>query len=181
MRSVTGLSRQPGCVKIVVKGLALGVVLLLFRYEVTLIWNLLRSAPDLAAGRPSIYLPAVDVLLPNLLYLGMFLLSVVGLVLLVVFLVAGSVLPVRTPLEHIEVMRSLMGFLFGGRAHLVRVREGAIYGREGEDAEDAARAVSGGSIVLVDLNSAVVLEKRMARSAGAAAALAPGKRSRGSA
>jgi hypothetical protein len=164
MKSLDGMGRRPGCFQLVLKGVLLFVVLFLFRYEIGLIFKLVLAAPKLLMRQPVDNLPAPDVWLSNLLYMAAVLIGVAGMVALIVFLVGRWIMPVRSTGEQMEIMRHFLDSLFGTKPLLVRVREGLVVHEQSEYPEEAAKKIRGGSILLVDLNSAVVLEGSAARA-----------------
>ncbi len=165
MKKLEGLGQRPGCGKLLFRGLLLFVVLFLFRYELGFLFDGLVSLYQMGRGRPATSLPPVDILLPHLLFLGTVLLGILGIVALVAFLAGRSLLPVASPSEQLDATRHFLSGLFHGEGPMRRVREGALVSEPGEYYEETVKKMRGGSVLIVDANSAVVLEGSAARSA----------------
>ncbi len=154
--------QRPGCGRWVVRGVVFVVIVFLFWNELKLLYYLLRGLPSLVMGQPVDGLPPIENLLPQLLFLGFIIVGFILFSYLVVMLIARSVLPVRTTVEHWEAIKRFYGYLFGRRDALLMIREGKII-----DEFSDRKKLSGG-VALVDLNSAVVLERHMITGRGAA-------------
>ncbi len=158
MKALEGIGQRPGCGSKIFKGVVFGIVLIAFRYEVILLFRLLLAFPARLRGEPATGLPPSEVLTPALLYLAAVLLGVIGMIALTAVLVSRSILPARTPDERSKIRRHFLRSLFGGKPLLVRVKEGVVIGEPAEYPEETLKKIHGGSALLIDLNSAVVLE-----------------------
>jgi hypothetical protein len=154
MKSFGVLRRNAGCLQWLTKVILLLVFLFLFRYEIRLIWGLILAAPKFLLDQPVTNLPPADELLLQIMFIAFNVAGALLFALLIVYLIGGAVLPVRTAAEQWAAMQLFTRFLRGRRAPLLRVREGQPvkdqYGRQ--------KAGSGAAIV--DLNSAIVLERQ---------------------
>jgi hypothetical protein len=132
--------------------LLLGIgVLFVFRYELSFLRNL---ALTLIRGQPVAGFPP----LVDALYISLFIaLNAVAMLCsagLVLYWIAGTVHPVQSSQEIYRLLGLLVRFILGKRAPLVIIREGELH----EDTE-----LKSGGVALVDLNSAVVIEKQRDR------------------
>lgn len=158
MKALEGIGQRPGCGSKIVKGVVFGIVLIAFRYEILLLLRLLLATPRLLRREPLEGLPASEALVPVLLYMAAVLVAVLAMILLAAILVSRSILPARTPGEQADVMSHFLRSLLGANPLLVRVKEGVVIGELAEYPEETLKKIHGGSALLVDLNSAVVLE-----------------------
>jgi hypothetical protein len=149
-----------GCLRLILILGAIFVFLFLFRTELKVFWILLKYLPDLIARKPvDIPWPVKNFELPGfLIFFGFNVLGVLLLIAVMVYLIAGTVLPVRTGTEHWQAMERFASFVLGNRHAFIRIREGAVVQGQGPP-----KRYLGGGIALVDLNSAIVLERRGAR------------------
>ena len=126
------------------------VVLYLFREEAGLLWSAVWA---LLRGRAD-QLRATEVMGQVLLYLGVNLGGALLFALLVVILLSQVLLPVYTGAGRRQLAERIFAFLTGLRPTVLFVKEGKLT-RELADPGKAR-----GGIAIVDLNSAVVLEKQ---------------------
>jgi hypothetical protein len=151
------------------------IVLFLFRYEIGLIFRLILAVPRLILNQPVSNLPPIDDLFIQLLFIAFNLVGIGLFSLLMIYLVAGAVLPVRTTAEHWQAMRRVSRFIVDRRPPLLLVQEGRLV-RELPRSQKA-----GGSAIIVDLDSAIVLEPRSfprksTRAPGVPGAMPPASR-----
>ena len=81
------------------------------------------------------------------------LIGVILFTLLIVFMSAHYVLPVRNNKERMEIAKRLNRFMIGRRSPILVVKEGKLVN------ENKSRSGVGGGVALVDLDSAIVLER----------------------
>jgi hypothetical protein len=153
MKSYGVLRRNPGCWLTLVKGIFLLVGLYLFRYEIGLLWRLILAVPDLLLDQPVTNLPPADDLLTQLLFIAFNLVGVLLFSLLIIYLVAGAALPVRSPAEQWQAMRRFTRFVTGRRPPLLLIRDGQWV------RDQSQKQKPGGAAAIVDLDSAIVLER----------------------
>lgn len=134
------------------------LTLFMFRGELEIIYRLVSSFV-----RPFLFLPPLEnqVTRSELFELGLFipylaLVFIIGYI--VLHVIAPFVLPVQTQDEVSWVVKSLWGSIFGSIPSVFRVKEGKF-----ENEPDDERKISDG-IVLVDINSAIVLQSRTLRA-----------------
>lgn len=154
MKSFGVLSRNPGCWLSLVKGIVLLVALYLFRYEIRLLWRLILAAPRLLLDRPVANLPPSGDLIIQLMFIAFNLVGAFLFSHLIIYLAAGAALPVRTPSEQWQAMRRFARFVTGRRTPLLLVREGQLV------REPTRKHKAGGGAAIVDLDSALVLERQ---------------------
>jgi hypothetical protein len=142
------LKNRPGCLRLIFFLLLGGGLLYVFRYELGFLRNL---ALTLLRGQPVADLPPLVDSIPISLYLGLNAAAIFCFAVLVLYWIAGTVHPVQTNSEIYQLMGRLVRFTFGARGPLVIVREGELVG--GAD-------LKSGGVALVDLNSALVIEKQ---------------------
>jgi hypothetical protein len=130
--------------------------LFLFRYEFRLLWSLILAAPRLLLYQPVAGLPPADELLLQLMFIAFNIAGSLLFALLIVYLIGGAVLPVRTAAEQWEAMQLFTRFLRGRQAPLLRVREGHLV------KDQYGRQKVGSGAAIIDLNSAIVLERQTA-------------------
>lgn len=167
MKSVGGLRRNSGCWLALVKAALILAILFLFRYEISLLWRLLLAAPKLLRDQPVANLPPADDLLFQVLFIAFNLAGALLFSLLVVYLIGGAVLPVRNAAERWEAMRLFTRFVAGRRTPLLRVREGQLL------RESLLWQKVGGGAAIVDLSSAIVLERQTSTPLAPAAPVKP--------
>jgi len=158
MKKLEGLGQRPGCGRLLLKGVLLSFVLFLFRYELGFLFDGLVSIYQMARRRPVTSLPPVDILLPHLLFLGTVLLGILGMIALVAFLAGRSLLPAHSPSEHLDATLHFLSGLSHDEGAVTRVREGALISQPGEYYDETVKKIRGGSVLIVDANSTVVLE-----------------------
>jgi hypothetical protein len=159
MKSFGVISKNPGCWLTLAKGLVLLVVLYLFRYEIGLLWRLILAAPKLLLDQPVSGLPPADDMLFQLMFIAFNLAGIMLFSLLIVYLIAGAVFPIRLPSEQWQAMRRFFRFVTGRRPSVLLVREGQLVG------ELPRKQKSGGGAAIIDLDSAIVLERQSTTSA----------------
>ena len=147
--------QRPGCGRWVVRGVVFAAIVFIFWDEIKLLYSLVRGLPSLVAGQPVEGLPPVENLLPQLLFLCFIAVGFILFSYLTIMLIARSATPVRTTVEHWEAIKRFYGYLFGRRDALVMIRDGKLVD------EFSDRKKLGGGVALVDLNSAVVLERHL--------------------
>jgi signal transduction histidine kinase len=125
MKSFGVLRRNAGCLQWLTKVILLLVFLFLFRYEIRLIWGLILAAPKFFLDQPVTNLPPADELLLQIMFIAFNVAGALLFALLIVYLIGGAVLPVRTAAEQWAAMQLFTRFLRGRRAPLLRVREAA--------------------------------------------------------
>jgi hypothetical protein len=140
---------------ILIGGIVL-VFLVVFRYEIIFIARLGKALPMLLLGLPVEGFPPIDDILRLLGFVGLNLLGVFTFALFLLFIISPHVLPVRSGIEAWRALQRLYNFLLGSRAAVVFVKEG----RMEDEISDGTRA----NAVVVDLNSAIVLEGRVGAS-----------------
>jgi hypothetical protein len=136
------------------KGIAFLAVFYLFRYEIVLLWRLLLAVPKLFLDQPVTNLPPAEDLLFQVLFIVFNLAGAWLFSMLIVYLIGGAVLPVRSASEQWQAMQRFSRFVTGRRAPLLSVREGQLVKQP-----PGKQKVSGGAVI-VDLNSAIVLERQ---------------------
>lgn len=150
---------RSGCIRWVVRLFGLLGAIYLFRYELILLWNLLT-------GKPGTVQP--DQLVPVLSFIGAAVLAMLVLSAILILMIGMSILPVTHNGQETERINHFLHFLGTGRAPLYRVREGiidkkmAVLPGGGQSSGDvlSGKSRSGpGTAYLVDLNSAILLEK----------------------
>ena len=154
MKSTGVLRRNAGCLQLLTKGILLLVFLFIFRYEIRLLWSLMMAAPKLLLDKPVTGLPPADELFLQIMFIAFNIAGALLFALLIVYLIGGAVLPERSAAEQWDAMQLFTRFLRGSRAPLIRVREGQIV----KDLYSRQKVGSGAAIV--DLNSAIVLERQ---------------------
>jgi len=145
------LKNRPGCVRLIFFLLLGGGLLYVFRYELIffrdLVLTLLRGQP--VEGFP----PLADALRISL-FVGMNVLAMLCFSVLVLYWIAGTVHPVQSNSERYLLLGRLVRFIFGKRSPLITVHEGELRGET---------QLKSGGVALVDLNSAIVIEKQRDR------------------
>jgi len=126
MKSSSFMGRNAGCLQWLAKVILLLAFLFLFRYEIRLLWSLILAAPKLLLNQPVTGLPPADELLLQLMFIAFNIAGALLFALLIVYLIGGAVLPVRTASEQWEAMQLFTRFLRGRQAPLLRVREGHL-------------------------------------------------------
>ena len=154
MKSTGFLGRNAGCIQWLIKLSLVLAFLFIYRYEFRLLWSLAMAAPRLLLGMPVTGLPPANELLLQIMFIAFNIAGALLFALLIVYLIGGAVLPVRTAAEQWEAMQLYTRLLRGRRAPLVRVREGQLV----KDPFGKPKAGSGAAIV--DLNSAIILERQ---------------------
>jgi hypothetical protein len=182
--------KRSGCLKWLIRLGVIGAFLFAFRYEFSLIADLVQAgvklglqaatqfAPTpqstpLAEGEqpaesgvpaeevsPTQHLPPAEDLLRQSLFITFNLVGCFGLAYFLVYIISGAVIPLEPGTERWEMFRRFYRYLRGWRFPVLQIREAKL-------APDlhAERPASGG-VALVDLSSAIVLEQqRLSRSA----------------
>ena len=145
------MKNRPGCLRLFLY-LLLGVGLLyVFRFELSFLRNL---ALTLLRGQPVEGFPPLVDALHISLFIGLNVVAVLCFALLVLYWIAGTVHPVQNEPEVYQLLGRLVRFIFGERSPLVTVYEGELHG---------GAALKSGGVALVDLNSALVIEKQRDR------------------
>jgi hypothetical protein len=142
------LKNRPGCLRLIFFLLLGGGLLYVFRYELNFLRNL---ALTLWSGQPVAGLPPLVDSLHISLFIGLNAAAMLCFTVLVCYWIAATVHPVQTNSEIYYLLGRLVHFIFGTHAPLVTVREGELLG---------GAELKSGSVALVDLNSALVIEKQ---------------------
>jgi hypothetical protein len=154
MKSTGFLRRNAGCFQFLIKVFLLLVFFYIYRYELRLLWSLVMAVPRLLQDQPLIGLPPANQLLLQIMFIAFNIAGALLFALLIVYLIGGAVLPVRTAAEQWEAMQLYTRLLRGHRAPLIRVSEGLIV------KDQLGRHKAGSGAAIVDLNSAIVLERQ---------------------
>lgn len=149
MRST--LKNRPGCGRLIFYLLVGGGLLFIFRNELSFSRNL---ALTLVRGQPVAGFPPLVDALHISLFITLNAVAILCFTGLVLYWIAGTVHPVQSNQETYRLLVRLVRFIFGNRNPLVTIREGELHG----DAEKSG-------VVLVDLNSAIVVERQRDRHA----------------
>ncbi|MBN1146510.1 MAG: hypothetical protein JXA78_04590 [Anaerolineales bacterium] len=153
-----GVSRigndRAGCGRVLIKWGVVVALLLLFRYELGFLWNTLKVFYQLSQGQAVDVLPTLEETLRLLGYLGFVFAGTAAFSLLVLYLLAEFVLPVRNSDERWKVVERLYYSVLGQRSPVIFIKDGQM------PEKSAGKKISQGGVVLVDLDSAIVLEKQ---------------------
>lgn len=182
--------KQSGCLKWLIRLGVIGAFLFAFRYEFSLVADLIQAgvrlglqgvtqltaappATPLAEGEhpvqeerpgevisPTQNLPPAEDLLRQMLFIAFNLIGCFGLAYFLVYILSSSVIPLAPDAERWEMFRRFYRYLRGWRFPVLQVREAKL-----EPDLPVERPASGG-VALVDLSSAIVLEQqRLSKSA----------------
>lgn len=143
---------RSGCLRSVVLIALGGVWLFLFRYEVGFIKNLILS---IRAGGWVEQFPKVPEAIRISIFISENLLAVIFFAILWHYWIGGTVFPVQSNQQIYLLMGKMFQSLWGRSAALLFVREGVLIGEVGQASRSA---------ILVDLESAVVIESAQVRS-----------------
>ena len=105
-------------------------------------------------GQPVAGLPPLMDSLRISLFIGLNVAAILCFAVLVLYWIAATVHPVQTNPEIYHLLGRLVRFIFGTRSPLVTIREGELLG---------GTELKSGGVALVDLNSALVIEKQRDR------------------
>lgn len=145
--------RSSGCFG---KILWIGVLLFvgyLFRNEIILLWQVLRELPDVLYRRPTEAMPPLADIVGVLSYMGFNLVIAMGFSYVLLYMMAEFVLPTRNSAEQWQVLSKLLRFMRGKPTPVLIVREAKL------TREVGGGGYVGNGVAIVDINSAIVLEK----------------------
>jgi hypothetical protein len=128
------------------------VAIYLFRYEILLLWQMIRPVPQVVLDRLGVELATGTNVFYQLLFMFYNLAFVLLFSLLIFGLITGAVLPVRTVSERWQALRRLTRSVVGLRAPILVARGGQLVTK-------LPKKPKGGGIAIVDLDSAVVVER----------------------
>jgi hypothetical protein len=152
MRYTGSRNRDLGCLWTFLKWVIILGAIYLFRYEIILLWQMIRPVPQAVLDLLGVELATGT----NVFYQSLFVFYNLALVLLfsslLIYLMAGAALPVRTIGERWQAMRRLARSIVGLRAPILMVRAGQLITK-------LPKRQKGGGIAIVDLDSAIVLER----------------------
>lgn len=160
MKPGAKIRRRRGCTLRLAQLGVLVFALILFRYEILQILNLLRAAWDVSRQVPPTSLPPAEELLRAALYIVFNVASYLLLGFMLVYLLGSNLLPTGSSGERWEAMRRFYAFFLGERRLVVRIREGEMV----RDLPPGAGLTGG--IAIVDSNSAIVLERTSMTAGG---------------
>lgn len=157
--SSNGLSRNLGCLRILVPAILVFLILLSFRYEIIFTWNLLKGLPQMMKGAPMPVAQSVnpDLVGPHFIYGGVVFVGLALIVAVMIFVVAKAALPTRTSGELGQTAAMFWSFLMGGQVWFARVVEGHLTGHPASTEREMFAEAYGEGVMWVDPNSAVLI------------------------
>ena len=152
MRYTGTRNKNLGCWLALLKVVMILVAIYLFRYEIVLLWQMIRPVPQVVLDRIGVELATGT----NLAYQRLFVIyNITGVLLfssLIIYLLAGAVLPVRTAAERWQAMLRILRAVLGLHAPIHLARAGQL-------GKMPSKKQKGGGVAIVDLDSAIVLER----------------------
>jgi hypothetical protein len=147
--------KGPGCGRWLLIGVIALMFVYLFRFELGVAWGVVSSMiPPLNRFQPET-IPSLDQVTGIAMYVGGVIVGAVIFSLLITFLLSQVILPVHTGTQRQQVFERLVSFLPGSGSPAIFVKEGKVV----KEPEGTATGLGGG-VAIVDLSSAIVLEKQ---------------------
>lgn len=160
MRYTGARNRNLGCWLTLLRLILFFVAVYLFRYEIVLLWQMILPVPQLVVNRIGAELASGMDLVYQLLFIAYNLAGILLFSLFIVYVIAGIVFPVSTASERRQAIGRVVSFVMGQDTPVLLVRAGQLV----KDLPKNQKA--GSSVAIVDLDSAIVLNRGSTGRAG---------------